>query len=228
MKKINIAIDGFAGCGKSTTAKEVAKRLDYLFIDSGAMYRAVSLYFLRNGVDFSTDNEEVKKALENIKIDFQRRAGQHFPEVLLNGERVESEIRKPEISDIVSPVAILRSVREEMVAQQQRIAEGRGVVMDGRDIGTIVMPDAELKVFMTADVQVRAWRRMKELETKGVQIGLNEVIENLKERDRIDSTREVGPLKKAEDAIEIDTTHLQMEEQIETVIRLANEKILFT
>ncbi len=225
MKKINIAVDGYAGCGKSSTAKQVAQKLNYLFIDSGAMYRAVSLYFLRNGVNYETDGPEVRAALKDIYIDFVPKAGQAFPEVRLNGEAVENEIRTPEISAIVSPVSVLRSVREEMVAQQQRMGLNKGVIMDGRDIGTVVFPDAELKVFMTADIELRARRRLKEMASKGLQAKLEEVVHNLQERDHIDSSREVGPLRQAEDAIVIDTTYLQLEDQIERVYQLALARI---
>lgn len=226
MNKINIAVDGYAGCGKSSTAKQVAQRLQYLFIDSGAMYRAVSLYFLRNEVNFDQDGPEVHAALKDIFIEFVPKEGQAFPEVLLNGEAVEAEIRKPAVSSIVSPVAVLRSVREEMVAQQQRMGLQKGVIMDGRDIGTIVFPDAELKVFMTAEVEVRARRRLEEMEAKGVKANLEDVVRNLKERDYIDSHREVGPLRQALDAIVIDTTYLQLEDQVERVYQLAMDRIL--
>jgi cytidylate kinase len=226
VKKINIAVDGHAGCGKSSTAKQVALRLNYLFIDSGAMYRAVSLFFLRHGVNFQSDGPAVEAALKDIFIDFVHKVGKDFPEVRLNGEEVEGEIRKAEVSAIVSPVSVLGSVREAMVAQQQRMGADKGVIMDGRDIGTVVFPDAELKVFMTAEVEVRARRRLAEMEAKGLQASLEEVVNNLQERDHIDSTREVGPLRQAEDAIVIDTTYLTLEEQIEQVYNLAMERIL--
>ncbi|MEL6654381.1 MAG: (d)CMP kinase, partial [Bacteroidota bacterium] len=206
MKKINIAVDGYAGTGKSTTAKKVAQKLDYLFIDSGAMYRAVSLYLLRNEIDFNTESADLLAALDDIYIDFVMKEGEAHPTVRLNGEEVEGEIRKPEISAIVSPVAVHKSVRRAMVSQQQRMGLEKGVVMDGRDIGTVVFPEAELKIFVSADIKVRAKRRMQELQKRGIETSLDAVIANLKERDYIDSTREEGPLRKAVDAIALDTT----------------------
>jgi CMP/dCMP kinase len=222
---ITIAIDGYAGCGKSTTAKQVARELNYLFIDSGAMYRAVTLYVLRNLLPYEKDNEEIKAALDNIKLEFDYTEGQVIPGIWMNGEPVAKAIRTPQVSNAVSQVATLKSVREAMVAEQRRIARDQGVVMDGRDIGTVVFPDAELKFFMQADLEVRARRRLAELDLQGINSHLDEVIENLKERDRIDTTREIAPLKKAEDAIVIDTTHLSVAAQVKKVCDLAWERM---
>jgi CMP/dCMP kinase len=224
MSKINIAIDGFAGCGKSTTAKRVAACLNYTYIDSGAMYRAVTLYFLRHGIDFSSESPEMKAALDDIHLEFVSTPDGSGREMHLNGESVEEAIRTPEVSDAVSPVSVHPMVRRAMVSQQQRMGEQKGVVMDGRDIGTVVFPDAELKVFMTADMQVRARRRQEELARKGIEWDIAHVIENLSERDRIDSTRKEGPLRKAGDAIEIDTTFIEIDEQVDQVCELAREK----
>ncbi len=225
MKKINIAVDGYAGTGKSTTAKKLAQKLGYLFIDSGAMYRAVSLYLLRNKIDFEVESADLIAALDDIYIDFVINEGDLHPTVRLNGKEVESEIRKPEISAIVSPVAVHKSVRRAMVAQQQRIGLEKGVVMDGRDIGTVVFPEAELKVFVVADIEIRAQRRLNEMLKKGIDTTLEAVIQNLKERDHIDSSREEGPLKQAEDAILLDTSSMTIEDQVESVYKLAMERI---
>lgn len=225
VNKIIIAIDGFAGCGKSTTAKLVAQQLNYMYIDTGAMYRAVALYFLRNQIDFSAESPEMKDALDNIYIDLVRQDNNHFPITYLNGKHVEEDIRSPEISAIVSPVSVHRMVRKEMVAQQQRMGQDKSIVMDGRDIGTVVFPRAELKVFMKADVEVRAARRLQELQARGIEINHKEIRHNLEERDHIDSTRKVGPLKQAGDAIVIDTTTMSVEEQVEKVCSLAKALI---
>ncbi len=225
VNKIIIAIDGFAGCGKSTTAKLVAQQLNYMYIDTGAMYRAVALYFLRNNIDFSAESPAMKDALDNIYIDLVRQDDSHFPITYLNGKNVEEEIRSPEISAIVSPVSVHRMVRKEMVAQQQRMGEDKSIVMDGRDIGTVVFPRAELKLFMTADIEIRAARRLQELKAKGIEIDHAEILRNLEERDHIDSTRKVGPLKQADDAIVIDTTTMSVAEQVEKVCSLAKALI---
>lgn len=225
MKDITIAIDGYAGCGKSSTAKEVAKKLGYLYIDSGAMYRAVSLHFWRHNIDFENESEELIEELENIYIDFNFGRNKPFPVVTLNGVEVEDEIRKPEISAIVSQVSVHKSVRREMVSQQRRLGEAGGVVMDGRDIGTVVFPNAELKVFMTASIDKRAERRLAELQSKGIPASLEDIKANLAQRDHIDSSREVGPLKQAPDAVLIDTTNLDFDEQVDLVCKLAKEKI---
>jgi cytidylate kinase len=217
VKKITIAIDGYAGCGKSTTAKNVAKRLNYLYIDSGAMYRAVTWYFVRHGISFEKPSPEMKEALENIFIDFVYKDDNLFPEIVLNGKEVESEIRQPEISAMVSKVAIHRMVRKELVSQQHRMGDQGGVVMDGRDIGTVVFPNAELKVFMTADLHVRAKRRKAELDARGIHANMETITENLKQRDLIDTTRKESPLKRASDAIVIDTTYLTFDKQVDMV-----------
>lgn len=214
---ITIAIDGYSGCGKSTTAKGVARRLGYVYVDSGAMYRAVTLYFLRHNIPFDTENPAMLAALKEIHIDFVLCKDTGLPEVRLNGEKVEKEIRSPEIAANVSPVSVHPAVRKQMVKLQQKMGKKSGVVMDGRDIGTVVFPHAELKVFMTADVEVRAQRRKEELAEKGITVSLEEVIHNLEERDKIDSSRAESPLRKAEDAIEIDTSTTSVAEQIEMV-----------
>lgn len=223
MKKINIAIDGYSSCGKSSTAKRLAVVLSYTYIDSGAMYRAVTLYFLQNHITIS-NTKEVNRALSNIKIEFRRNSNNQN-EIFLNGLNVEGKIRNITISNQVSEVAAIKEVREFLVAQQQTLGRKKGVVMDGRDIGTVVFPDAELKFFMTADIHVRAIRRQKELLEKGEVLSLEEVEANLIKRDKIDSSRTTSPLVKAEDAIEIDTTNLTFPEQLEMVINIAEEKI---
>ena len=225
MKKITIAIDGFAGCGKSTTAQLVARELSYLYITSGAMYRAVALYFLENNIPFEQESGQIKKALKHIHIDFQLPPGKVTPLTILNNREVEREIRSPEVSEIVSQVSIHPSIRHEMVNQQRRIGKNGGIVMDGRDIGTVVFPKAELKIFMTADVEIRAQRRRAEMLEKGVEISMEEVVKNLKERDRIDSTRAISPLKQADDAIVIDTSHLNIEQQVKIVCSWAWKRI---
>lgn len=222
--KINIAIDGLSGCGKSSTAKAVAKKLGYTFIDTGAMYRSVTLYFIQNEVDVN-DAEAVAHALSQIKIEFIFNKELQKAETYLNQQNVEEEIRKLYVAERVSEVAAIKAVRVDMVRQQQEMGKAKGVVMDGRDIGSVVFPDAELKVFMTASTEVRAQRRMAELEAKGEKVVLDEIMKNLEERDRIDSTRAESPLIKVEDAIEIDTSNMQFEQQVEKVLNLATEKI---
>ncbi len=219
ISKIVIAIDGYSACGKSTTAREVARILGYRYIDSGAMYRAVTLYFLNQHVSL-TNPKEIDRALQQINISFKINA-RNSTETFLNGLCVEEEIRDMRISDQVSPVSAIKAVREAMVAQQRKLGKEKGIVMDGRDIGTVVFPDAELKVFMSADMGVRAFRRQKELLEKNVLINFNEVIENIRKRDEIDTTRAESPLRKAPDAIELDTTYITIEEQVDEVVRLA-------
>ncbi len=221
MRKIIIAIDGNSGCGKSTTAKAVAKALNYIYIDTGAMYRAVTLYFLRNGVDIN-DDKQIAEALDHIHISFKYNPEKKQNETYLNGENVEEEIRGMEVSNFVSPVSAIPMVRRKMVQQQRELGEGKGVVMDGRDISTVVFPDADLKIFMKADLDVRAERRRKELKEKGKDVDLDKVVENLENRDHIDSSRADSPLKKAEGAYEIDTSHLTFDEQVQKVLDLAN------
>lgn len=224
MKKIIVAIDGYSGCGKSTTAKAVAKVLQYTYLDSGAMYRAVTLYFLRNNTDI-TYTEEVNKALKDIKITFHFNEAKGIQEIFMNGENVESEIRGMAVSTYVSQVSKLSSVRQAMVDIQRRMGNEKGIVMDGRDIGTVVFPAAELKIFMTADTTIRAERRQKELLEKGEKISLDIVKQNLESRDKIDSGRTVSPLKKAIDAVEIDTSYLEFKEQVSRIIELARERM---
>lgn len=225
MRRIVIAIDGYSACGKSTTAKEVAKILNYSYIDTGAMYRAVTLYFYRNHITL-TNPKEVRKALENIDIAFNPNSGKDgICDAYLNGLNVEEEIRKMYVSDNVSQVSAIKEVRTAMVDQQRKMGRKKGVVMDGRDIGTVVFPDADLKVFMTADVNVRAVRRQQELLERGHLIDLEDVLKNLEKRDLLDTTRDESPLKQAEDAVVVNTTHLTFEEQVQELVSLALGKI---
>jgi cytidylate kinase len=219
LRKIVIAIDGYSACGKSTTAKEVARILGYRYIDSGAMYRAVTLYFLDHHIAL-TNPKEVARALPMINLSFKVNAI-GGTDTFLNGLSVEQEIREMRVSDQVSQVSAIKEVREAMVAQQRKLGKEKGIVMDGRDIGTVVFPQAELKVFMLADMMVRAYRRQQELLAKDVLVNLNEVLENIRKRDEIDTSRAESPLRKAEDAIVIDTTHITVTEQVDEVIRLA-------
>jgi CMP/dCMP kinase len=222
MKKIIVTIDGWSSCGKSTLAKQLAQELGYVYVDSGAMYRAITLYFLRNHVDW-TNPEEVKEALANISLEFLFNPISEGSEMHLNGENVEYVIRDLVVAEKVSEVAAIKEVREFAVAQQQQMGKGKGIVMDGRDIGTVVFPNAELKLFMTADNAVRVERRFKELFEKNPNISLEEVKANLEMRDYIDSNREVSPLRKAEDAIILDNTNLTPEEQFKKALRLVND-----
>ena len=221
-QKIIIAVDGFSSTGKSTLAKELARELAYGYIDTGAMYRAVTLYFLRNEVDIK-DGEAVRLALENIEISFQNIEGKNT--TFLNGEHVEEEIRKMYVSEFVSPVATVSAVRTAMVKLQKAMGDKKGIVMDGRDIGTVVFPNAELKIFVTAEPDVRANRRLKELEGKGQVVDFEEVKRNLTERDYIDSNREDSPLRQAEDAVVLDNTELTREAQLEMAVEWARETI---
>lgn len=224
MKKIVIAIDGFSGCGKSTTAKEVAKMLGYTYIDSGAMYRAVTLHFLHRYTNFANP-KEIEKSLETFKVTFHQDELTGCQSTFLNGVNVEKGIRSMKVSEIVSEVSKIKAVRTELVAQQKRLGKYKAVVMDGRDIGTVVFPDAELKVFMTADINIRAARRQREILEKGQLVKLEEVVRNLSERDKIDSTRKESPLVKAADALEIDTSYLNFEDQVATIVNMAKKKI---
>jgi CMP/dCMP kinase len=225
MKKIVVAIDGYSSCGKSTTAKLVAKELGYAYIDTGAMYRAVTLFFLENYIDF-TNPKKIAEALQRIHITFERNAKTKRNEVYLNGLNVEDEIRQMYISDQVSEVSVIPEVRHCMVRQQQKMGKKRGVVMDGRDIGTTVFPDAEVKVFMTADVTIRAQRRQQELLDKGQMVPLDEILENLRKRDLIDSTRKESPLVQAADAEILDTTFITIDEQVDFVLSQVATKII--
>ena len=216
-KKIVIALDGFSSCGKSTFAKTIAARLGYIFIDTGAMYRAVTLYALENGAirNGIVDEEEVVKLLSEISITFRFNAQRGASDIYVNGDLVEGKIRTIEVSNCVSPVSSIREVREKLVAMQQEMGRARGVVMDGRDIGTVVFPDAELKIFMTADAKVRAERRYAELTAKGDKVSFEEILENVVSRDQADMTRAISPLQQAEDAIVLDNSHMTVEEQME-------------
>ncbi|WP_018623075.1 (d)CMP kinase [Spirosoma luteum] len=225
MPKIVIAIDGYSSCGKSTTAKAVAARLGYGYIDTGAMYRAVSLFFIRERVSLSS-SKEVNEALEKIHISFKHNNRTDRNETCLNGLNVEEEIRKMYISNIVSEVSAIPEVRWALVAQQQKMGRRRGVVMDGRDIGTKVFPDAEVKVFMTADTYTRAKRRQQELLVKGEMINLQDIINNLEKRDLIDTTRSESPLVQAPDATLLDTSHMTIEEQVDWVLELADRRLV--
>ena len=223
MHKIIIAIDGFSSCGKSSTAKGVAAHMEYAYIDTGAMYRAVTLYFLENHISF-TDQKDIQEALDNIHIEFRRNAaGQNV--TYLNGLNVESKIRDLKIADKVSEVSSISAVRKNLVEQQRKMGKKKGIVMDGRDIGSVVFPDAELKVFMTAETNIRAHRRQIELAEKGNLVDLEDIIANLEKRDHIDANRADSPLVKVEDAIEIDTSHITLEEQIMVICKLAKKVI---
>ena len=215
MKKITIAIDGFSSCGKSTMAKDLAREVGYIYIDSGAMYRAVTLYSIENGIFDGDviDTEKLKNEIKNIRISFQLNKETGRPDTYLNGVNVENKIRSMEVSSKVSPISTLDFVREAMVAQQQAMGNEKGIVMDGRDIGTTVFPDAELKIFVTATPEIRAQRRYDELKAKGQEASFDEILENVKQRDYIDQNREVSPLRKAEDALLLDNTDLSIEEQ---------------
>ena len=223
MKRIIIAIDGSSGCGKSSSARAVAKALGYTYVDSGAMYRATTLYFLDHGVPAESD-QAVEEALRNIRISFRVNASGNS-EVLLNGEICEDRIRDMRVASQVSMVSAIPAVRVAMVARQRELGNDRGVVMDGRDIGTVVYPDAELKIFLTASIEVRGRRRQLELRQKGQEIALSDIVENLEKRDLADSTRAVSPLRKAPDAVEIDTSDLGFEQQVEQVLTLARRII---
>jgi len=219
MKKIIITIDGWSSCGKSTLAKQLAKELGYVYIDSGAMYRAITLYFLRHHIDW-TSAEEVRMALEDIVLEFNHNEKSGQSEIFLNGENVEYLIRDLVIAEKVSEVSSIKAVRIFAVAAQQKMGKAKGIVMDGRDIGTTVFPDAELKIFMTADISVRVERRFKEMFEKNPNITIEEVKNNLEMRDYIDSNREVSPLRKAEDAVVIDNTKISMEQQLKFALNL--------
>ena len=215
MKKITIAIDGFSSCGKSTMAKDLAREIGYIYIDSGAMYRAVTLYCIENGLfeGKAIDLEALEKRINDINISFELDVTTGRPRTRLNGQDVEDRIRTMEVSSRVSIIAAIGFVREALVAQQQTMGKEKGIVMDGRDIGTTVFPDAELKIFVTASAEIRAERRYKELQEKGEKADFAEILANVKERDRIDQTRDVSPLRQAEDAILLDNSNLSLSEQ---------------
>ena len=219
---ITIAIDGRSSCGKSTLAKDLAQALGYGYVDSGAMYRAVTHYFQEHNISLE-DEAAVKGALENIQISFRHVGGQNC--TFLNDENVEGVIRTLEVSNFVSEIAEVSAIRSFLVAQQKALGKGKGIVMDGRDIGTVVFPDAELKIFLTSDAYKRAERRFQELQTKGMQGTVQEVIANLQKRDRIDSTRKDSPLRKAADAVQVDNTNITRKEQAAMVLALAKERV---
>jgi CMP/dCMP kinase len=223
-KKIIITIDGWSSCGKSTLARQLAAKLKYVYIDSGAMYRAITLYFLRNHVDW-TDSKKVVKALKEINIEFSHNEITKSSEVMLNGENVEYLIRDLVVAEKVSEVAAIKEVRDFAVKQQQEMGNKKAIVMDGRDIGTVVFPKAELKIFMTADNAVRVERRFRELYEKNPNISIEEVKYNLEMRDYIDSHREISPLRKADDAIVLDNSNLTEAEQFQLAMKLVNERI---
>ncbi|EFB33193.1 cytidylate kinase [Segatella oris F0302] len=228
MKKITIAIDGFSSCGKSTMAKDLAKKLGYVYVDTGAMYRAVTLYAMRNGLfnaDGSIKTADLERQMNKINITFKLNKTAERPDTYLNDELVENDIRTLEVSNHVSQIAAVPFIREAMVAQQQRMGKDKGVVMDGRDIGTTVFPEAELKVFVTASAEVRAQRRYDELKEKGMPADFNDILKNVQERDYIDSHREVSPLRKAPDAIELDNSHMTIAEQSAWLMEQVEQKI---
>ena len=224
MKKITISIDGYSSCGKSTLARALATELNYVFLDSGAMYRAITLYFLRNHIDWNNE-ADVLEALNKIHLEFIFNPDSGNCEMCMNDENVEWLIRDMLVAESVSDVAAVRAVREYAVAAQRKMGEGKGIVMDGRDIGTTVFPNAELKIFLTADPAIRVERRFKELYEKNPNITLDEVKVNLEMRDYIDSHREFSPLRQAEDAVVLDNSHLSMQEQLRIALQLAKEKI---
>ena len=226
-EKIIIAVDGHSSCGKSTLSKQLARKLKYNYIDTGAMYRTVALYAIRNKLISKqiVDEKKLIKKLTDIHITFQFNEKEQKSDTYLNGENVEHEIRELEVSNNVSPIATIKNVREEMVRQQQAMGKHKGIVMDGRDIGTVVFPDAELKLFMTASPSVRAQRRLEELKAKGLQVSFEEILQNIEERDRIDSNRKESPLRKADDALLLDNSNLTREEQLQWVLDKVKERI---
>lgn len=227
MKKIIIAIDGFSSCGKSTMAKSLARNIGYLYFDSGAMYRAVSLYCLQNGlIENNEVNEEaLRLAIDDIRISFEADPVTKNSITLLNGVNVEKEIRSLQVSRIVSIVAALDFVRTAMIEQQRQMGKSKGIVMDGRDIGTTVFPDAELKIFVTASAQVRAQRRYDEIIARGDKANYEEILENVRQRDHIDQTREVSPLRQARDAILLDNSNMTLQEQEEWLVNLFHKTV---
>ena len=227
MKKITIAIDGFSSCGKSTMAKDLAREVGYIYVDTGAMYRAVTLFAMRNDVfdaEGNIDETRLKALLPDVKLTFQLNNETKLPEVCLNGENVERYIRTLEVSQHVSPIAALPFVREKLVEQQQATGNEKGIVMDGRDIGTVVFPNAELKIFVTASAEIRAQRRFKELETKGMPADFDEILQNVEQRDYIDTHRETSPLRQADDALVLDNSHLTIAEQKAWLMEKFNER----
>ena len=226
-KRIIIAIDGFSSCGKSTMAKDLAREIGYIYVDTGAMYRSVTLYALRHGMfraDGSIDTGALEAAMPEIRITFKLNKETGRPDTYLNGELVEKDIRTMEVSSKVSPLAALPFVRKALVEQQQMMGREKGIVMDGRDIGTAVFPDAELKVFVTASAEVRAQRRYDELKAKGMEADYASILKNVEERDYIDSHREVSPLRKADDAVELDNSHMTIAEQKQWLMEKFEER----
>lgn len=227
MKKIVIAIDGYSSCGKSTMAKDLAREVGYIYVDTGAMYRAVTLFAMRNGVfdaEGNIDEARLKTLLPDVKLTFKLNNETKLPEVCLNGECVERDIRTLEVSQHVSPIAALPFVREKLVEQQQAMGKEKGIVMDGRDIGTVVFPDAELKIFVTASAEIRAQRRFKELEAKGMPANFDEILQNVEQRDYIDTHRETSPLRQADDALVLDNSHLTIADQKVWLMEKFNER----
>jgi cytidylate kinase len=224
MKPIIITVDGWSSCGKSTMARQLARELSYVFIDSGAMYRAITLFFIRHQIDLN-DAQSIIEALSKIQLAFHLNPINGNNEIWMNGENVEASIREMSVAQLVSQVAAIKEVRDFAVAQQQQIGSKKGIVMDGRDIGTAVFPEAELKIFMTASIPVRVQRRYLELLPKNPQITMDEVKENLENRDHLDSTRSISPLRKADDAVVLDNSHLTQEEQLALALSWAREKI---
>lgn len=227
MKKIVIAIDGFSSCGKSTMAKDLAREVGYIYVDTGAMYRAVTLFAMRNDVfdaEGNIDEARLKALLPDVKLTFKLNSETKLPEVCLNGECVERNIRTLEVSQHVSPIAALPFVREKLVEQQQAMGNEKGIVMDGRDIGTVVFPNAELKIFVTASAEIRAQRRFKELEAKGMPADFDEILQNVEQRDYIDTHRETSPLRQADDALVLDNSHLTTAEQKVWLMEKFNER----
>lgn len=227
MKKIVIAIDGYSSCGKSTMAKDLAREVGYIYVDTGAMYRAVTLFAMRNGVfdaEGNIDEARLKALLPDVKLTFKLNSETKLPEVCLNGECVERDIRTLEVSQHVSPIAALPFVREKLVEQQQAMGKEKGIVMDGRDIGTVVFPDAELKIFVTASAEIRVQRRFKELEAKGMPANFDEILQNVEQRDYIDTHRETSPLRQADDALVLDNSHLTIADQKVWLMEKFNER----
>lgn len=227
MRKITIAIDGYSSCGKSTMAKDLAREIGYIYVDTGAMYRSVTLFAMRNNLfneDGSIKTDELKSRMNEINISFKLNSETGRPDTYLNGELVEKEIRSMDVSAMVSKIAALPFVREALVAQQQAMGKEKGIIMDGRDIGTVVFPDAELKIFVTASAEVRAQRRYDELKAKGMPADFDDILKNVKERDYIDSHRETSPLRKADDALELDNSHMTIEEQKAWLMARYHEK----
>jgi cytidylate kinase len=227
MKKITIAIDGFSSTGKSTLAKQLADWLDYIYVDTGAMYRAVTLFAMQQGFikEAKVDQSALENVLQEITIDFKKNLSTGVTEVYLNGVNVEKQIRTLAVSGLVSPVAAISAVRAKLVSQQQKLGQNKGIVMDGRDIATVVFPEAELKIFLDATAATRAQRRYKELTANGDEVSFQDVLKNVVERDYIDSTRKDSPLIKAKDAIAIDNSHMNLEDQFHVILQLAKDRI---